>query len=245
MLFYLDRPLIHHFQNQYQFSIIELLSKLRDYRVLLQKLHQPPPNLFLICLTSLTRAKWNFPLNFRTMCKLSDLYSGIFQNSLMCAKWNFPLNFHTMRKLSDLYSGIFQTQSSGCASGVDLFRNFTKLKILNIWIVKYLLNCKRYLSYNFQKNFRMLSTRESGCASGTDHFRTWILKFSTCFFTVFRTYWNFNMLFYSFQHSFSIWFQHALQISTCSEIFNTLSNIKIWNIYSQIVTEPIPKYSKS
>ena len=23
-------------------------------------------------------------------------------------KWNFPLNFHTMRKLSDLYSGIFQ-----------------------------------------------------------------------------------------------------------------------------------------
>ena len=64
-------------------------------------------------------------------------------------KWNFQLNFQTMRKLSDLYSGIFQTQSSGCASGVDLFRNFTKLKILNIWIVKYLLNCKRYLSYNF------------------------------------------------------------------------------------------------
>ena len=126
-------------------------------------------------------------------------------------KWNFPLNFRTMRKLSDLYSRIFQTQSSGCASGVDLFRNFTKLKILNIWIVKYLLNCKRYLSYNFrifQKNFRMLSTRESGCASGTDHFRTWILKFSTCFlqfsehteistwfFTVFRTCWK-------FQHAF-------------------------------------------
>ena len=85
-----------------------------------------------ICLTSLTRAKWNFPLNFCTMRKLSDLYSGIFQNSLTCAKWNFPLNFRTMRKLSDLYSRIFQTQSSGCASGVDLFRNFTKLKILNI-----------------------------------------------------------------------------------------------------------------
>ena len=63
-----------------------------------------------------------------------------------------------------------------------------------------------------------------------------ILKFSTCFFTVFRTYWNFqhaflqfsehaenfNMLFYSFKHSFSICFQHALQISTCYEIFNTL-----------------------
>ena len=47
-------------------------------------------------------------------------------------KWNFPLNFRTMHKLSDLYSGIFQTQSSGCASGVDLFRNFTKLKILKI-----------------------------------------------------------------------------------------------------------------
>ena len=47
-------------------------------------------------------------------------------------KWNFPLNFQTMRKLSDLYSGIFQTQSSGCASCVDLFRNFTNLKILNI-----------------------------------------------------------------------------------------------------------------
>ena len=84
-----------------------------------------------------------------------------------------------------------------------------------------------------------------------------ILKFSTCFFTVFRTYRNFqhaflqfsehaenfSMLFYSFKHSFSICFQHILQISTCSEIFNTLSNMKIWNIYSQIVTEPIPKYS--
>ena len=46
-------------------------------------------------------------------------------------KWNFPLNFQTMRKLSDLYSGIFQTQSSGCASGVNYFTNFTKLKNLN------------------------------------------------------------------------------------------------------------------
>ena len=42
-----------------------------------------------------------------------------------------------------------------------------------------------------------------------------ILKFSTCFFTVFRTYWNFNMLFYSFQN--------MLKISTCFFIvFNTL-----------------------
>ena len=46
-------------------------------------------------------------------------------------KWNFPLNFRTMHKLSDLYSRIFQTQSSGCVSGVDYFRNFTKLKNLN------------------------------------------------------------------------------------------------------------------
>ena len=30
------------------------------------------------------RKKWNFPLNFRTMRKLSDLYSGIFQNH-----WSF------------------------------------------------------------------------------------------------------------------------------------------------------------
>ena len=46
-------------------------------------------------------------------------------------KWNFLPYFHTMRKLSDLYSGIFQTQSSGCVSGVNYFRNFTKLKNLN------------------------------------------------------------------------------------------------------------------
>ena len=29
------------------------------------------------------RKKWNFLLNFRTMRKLSDLYSGIFQNYLL------------------------------------------------------------------------------------------------------------------------------------------------------------------
>ena len=44
-------------------------------------------------------------------------------------KWNFPLNFRTMHKLSDLYSGIFQTQSSECVSGLDHFRNFRNLKI--------------------------------------------------------------------------------------------------------------------
>ena len=160
-----------------------------------------------------------------------------------------------MRKLSDLYSGIFQTQSSGCASGVDLFRNFTKLKILNIWIVKYLLNCKRYLSYNFQifqkiSECWVLENLDVHLERTTSELEFWnfqhaFLQFSehteisTCFFTVSEHAENFNMLFYSFQHSFSICFQHALQISTCSEIFNTLSNMKIWNIYSQIVTEPI------
>ena len=53
---------------------------------------------------------------------------------------------------------------------------------------------------------------------------------------------NFNMLFYSFQHSFSTCFQNVLQISTHSDIFKTLSNMKILNIYSQIVTEPFQKY---
>ena len=175
-------------------------------------------------------------------------------------KWNFTLNFRTMRKLSDLYSGIFQTQSSGCASGVDLFRKFTKLKILNIWIVKYLLNCKRYLSYNFRifqkiSECWVLENLDVHLERTTSELEFWnfqhaFLQFSehteisTCFFTVFRTCWKFqHAFFYSFQHSFSIHFQHALQISTCSEIFNTLSNMNIWNIYSQIVTEPIPKYS--
>ena len=126
-------------------------------------------------------------------------------------KWNFPLNFRTMHKLSDLYSGIFQTQSSGCASGVDLFRNFTKLKILNIWIVKYLLNCKRYLSYNFwifQKISEcwVLENLDVHLERTTSELEFWnfqhaFLQFSehteisTCFFTVFRTCWK-------FQHAF-------------------------------------------
>ena len=92
-----------------------------------------------------------------TVCHLKDQsFIGLLYVSLQLhmqnqrKKWNFLLNFQTMCKLSERYSRIFQTQSSGCASGVDHFRSFTKLKILNIWIVKYLLNCKRYLSYNFQ-----------------------------------------------------------------------------------------------
>ena len=125
-------------------------------------------------------------------------------------KWNFLLNFRTMRKLSDLYSGIFQTQSSGCASGVDLFRNFTKLKILNIWIAKYLLNCKRYLSYNFQI-FQKIS--ECWVLENLDVHLEWtnsdleFWNFQHAFLQFFRTYWNFNMLFYSFQN--------MLKISTC------------------------------
>ena len=126
-------------------------------------------------------------------------------------KWNFPLNFRTMRKLSDLYSGLFQTQSSGCASGVDLFRNFTKLKILNIWIVKYLLNCKRYLSYNFQifqkiSECWVLENLDVHLERTTSELEFWnfqhaFLQFSehteisTCFFTVFRTCWKFQHVF--------------------------------------------------
>ena len=110
-------------------------------------------------------------------------------------KWNFPLNFRTMHKLSDLYSGIFQTQSSGCASRVDLFRNFTKLKILNIWIVKYLLNCKRYLSYNFR-----IFQKISEC---------WVLENLDVHLertTSELEFWNFQHAFYSFQNILK--FQH-------------------------------------
>ena len=131
-------------------------------------------------------------------------------------KWNFPLNFQTMRKLSDLYSRIFQTQSSGCASGVDLFRNFTNLKILNIWIVKYLLNCKRYLSYNF-----WIFQKISEC---------WVLENLDVHLertTSELEFWNFQHDFYSFQnilkfqHDF-LQFQNMLKISTCFFIVFTV-----------------------
>ena len=91
-------------------------------------------------------------------------------------------------------------------------------KIKNSEHLNIKLNCKRYLSYNFQIFFRMLSTRESGCASGTDLNSDSFHTIWTCFFTVLEHTENFNMLFYSFQHSFSIC-SNALQISTCSEIF--------------------------
>ena len=64
------------------------------------------------------------PVRYSRIVHILSIFQCICLTSLTRAKWNFPLNFQTMRKLSDLYSGIFQTQSSGCASGVDLFRKF-------------------------------------------------------------------------------------------------------------------------
>ena len=143
-------------------------------------------------------------------------------------KWNLPLNFDTCRKVWWYFFHTFNT----------VFNMVFNMPNINIFNTPWNFDIAFNMCYSFQH----------------------MLKFSTCFFfTVFRTYWNFqhafftvfrtcwkfenfNMLFYNFQYSFSICFQHALQISTCSEIFNTLSNMKIWNIYSQIVTEPIQKY---
>ena len=78
------------------------------------------------------------------------------------------------------------------------------------------------------------------------------LSFSTChdiFNKLVKNAYNFseqaknvNMLFYSFQQYFSIFLQNVLQISTHSEIFNTLSSMKIWNIYSEIVSVPFQNY---
>ena len=129
-----------------------------------------------------------------------------------------------MRKLSDLYSGIFQNQSSGCASGVDLFRNFTKLKILNIWIVKYLLNCKRYLSYNFRifqkiSECWVLKNLDVHLERTTSELEFW--NFQHAFLQFSEHTEIFNMLFYSFQNILK--FQHAfLQFSEHAENFNML-----------------------
>ena len=64
-------------------------------------------------------------LRLRVQNGVSRLISALCVNCLI----SIPC---TMRKLSECYSGIFQTQSSGCVSGLDHFRNFTNLKILNI-----------------------------------------------------------------------------------------------------------------
>ena len=142
-------------------------------------------------------------LRLRVQNGISRLISALCVNCLI----SIP---RTMRKLSDLYSGIFQTQSSGCASGVDLFRNFTKLKILNIWIVKYLLNCKRYLSYNFRifqkiSECWVLERTTSGLC---------ILEFSTCFFTDLQ-----NIL--KFQHAFLQFSEHAENFNMLFYMFST------------------------
>ena len=65
-----------------------------------------------------------------------------------------------------------------------------------------------------------------------------MLKFSTCFFTVFRTCWKFQHAFLQFSAPFSICFQNVLQISTHSEIFNTLSNMKIWKLTVKLQLNP-------
>ena len=132
----------------------------------------------------------------------------------------------------DLLSDLLKTNSS-----VDLFRNFTKLNILNIWIVKYLLNCKRYLSYNFQifqkiSECWVLKNLDVHLERTTSELEFWnfqhaFLQFSehteisTCFFTVFRTYWKFQHAFFIvfntlFQYAFNMHyrFQHALKFST-------------------------------
>ena len=58
-----------------------------------------------------------------------------------------------------------------------------------------------------------------------------MLKISTRFFTVFNTLFQYVFkMCYRFQHS---------------KIFKTLSNMNIWNIYSQIVAEPFQKYLKN
>ena len=84
-----------------------------------------------------------------------------------------------MRKLSELYSRnipeLLIIQSSGCASGVDYFRNFYKIKkseLLNSKVYSKVQKIHLKQFSNIPENFRMVSTRESGCASGTDHFRT-------------------------------------------------------------------------
>ena len=145
--------------------------------------------------------------------------------------------------ISRLISGL----CINCLISIPEYSRLNHLDVhLNIWIVKYPLNCKRYLSYNFGI-FQKIS--ECWVLENLDVHLEWTTSdlefwnFQHAFLQFSEHAENFNMLFYSFQHSFSICFQHALQISTCSEIFNTLSNMKIWNIYSQIVTEPIPKYS--
>ena len=159
-------------------------------------------------------------------------------------KWNFPLNFHTMRKLSDLYSGIFQTQSSGCASGVDHFRNFTKLKILNIWIVKYLLNCKRYLSYNF-RIFQKIS--ECWVLENLDvHLErtTSELEFKSEKSKIVTFVWNLMVKYWSDRIKFWIYtafraFQTSHQLLSLPVVYRSNRGMWVW-VKTEDVLAPVP-----
>ena len=182
---------------------------------------------------------WNFDIVFNIH------YS--FQHTLKFSTCCFNIVFNTY------YSFQYALKFSTCFS--------THLEIFNIvlnlhYSFQHALKCSTccfnivlnlHYSYSFQYALKFSTHFFNMCYSFQN-----MLKCSTCFFTVFRTCWkfqhaflqfsehaeNFNMLFYSFQHSFSICFQNVLQISTHSDIFNMLSNMKIWNIYSQIVIEP-------
>ena len=119
---------------------------------------------------------------FSYLCK-TELENGI--SCLISALGvNFKYTSGYNSRIFQKYSRMLITQQSGCASGMDCFRNFEKSKIwpfclhLNSQVP---LNCKDTTWYNswiFQKYFRMLITQESGCASGMDCFwnLNWRLK---------------------------------------------------------------------
>ena len=82
------------------------------------------------------RKKWNFPLNFRTMRKLSELYSRIFQNYWiwMCIWWWLLQKLYKIKKSELLNSRVY-------------------------YIVEYSrVECKRYISNN-SRTFQKISER--------------------------------------------------------------------------------------
>ena len=188
---------------------------------------------------------WNFNIVFNMLFQHSFEYILQFSTCLEIFKmffntpWNIKHSFELALQFSthtEMFNMLFQH------SFQHILQFSTCLEILNI-----VLN----LHYSYQHALKF-STHFFNMHYSFQN----MLKCSTCFLTVFRTCWkfqhaflqfsehaeNFNILFYDFQHSFSICFQNVLQILTHSDIFNTLSNMKIWNIYSQIVTEPFQKY---
>ena len=194
---------------------------------------------------------WNFDILFQHSFEYILQFSTCLEifNMVFNTPWNIQHSFECALQFSthtEIFNMLFQhsfqhiLQFSTCPKFSTCFS--THLEIFNI-----VLNLHYSFQYALKFSTHFFNMRYS--------FQN-MLKISTCFFTVFRICWkfqhaflqfsehaeNFNMLFYSFQHSFSICFQNVLQISTRSEIFKTLSNMKIWNIYSQIVTEPFQKY---